>query len=129
LTARPLTWHRHPVPLIPIDLPDELCQRLLSCSPPLDVTSICRTALEEALSRCMSSCMQPNKALERPIMSPTIKTKAGRPPPPVRKSKKSLYLDEQVWQALDAVSKANADEGISSAANRLLRKSLLLDGD
>jgi len=117
------------VPVIPIKLPASVYQRFLAEVPPKDRDSFATCALLEALDRRTSSCLPSNKALERPIMSPTIKTKAGRPPPPVRKSKKSLYLDEQVWQALDAVSKANADEGISSAANRLLRKSLLLDGD
>lgn len=117
------------MPAITFTLPPSVLQRLLAEVPEEFRNAFATAALVEALDRHTSSCLPLNKALERPIMSPTIKTKAGRPAPPVRKSKKSLYLDEQVWQALETVSKANGDEGISSAANRLLRKSLLLDGD
>jgi hypothetical protein len=51
----------------------------------------------------------------------------GRPAPPVPKAKRSLYLDEQVWKALEAAAKKTDGGSVSSAANQLLRNALSLD--
>lgn len=51
----------------------------------------------------------------------------GRPAPPVPKAKRSLYLDEQVWKALEAAAKKTKGGSVSSSANQLLRNALSLD--
>jgi hypothetical protein len=115
------------VPPITINLPPSVLKRLLAEVPAKERDSFATCALIEALDKRMSSCLQPKKALEEHIMSPTIKSKAGRPPPPVPKSKKSLYLDEQVWKALEAAAKKTKGGSVSSSANQLLRNALSLD--
>lgn len=96
-----------------IDIPDSLYARLLSLG--CATESFYASALEEALDRRRSVS---EKTAEEP-------RKAGRPAPPVPKSKRSLYLDEQVWQALE--SKQIPGEGISAHANRVLRRALITD--
>jgi len=51
----------------------------------------------------------------------------GRPAPPVPKAKRSLYLDEQVWTALEAAARKAKGGSVSGAANQLLRQALSLD--
>lgn len=98
---------RRQVKTITLTISDELHARLLSLSPPVDLDAAAASALTEWLDR--------RHAVKTEQQEP--KRGQGRPAPPVPKSKKSLYLDEQVWTALDKESKRqNPEEGISATA-------------
>ena len=74
--------------------------------------------------------VESNVATKKPAKGnavPTEKRKPGRPYAAVKKSKRSLYLDDRIWQALETLSAKNGDEGISLAANRLLLGALKID--
>lgn len=95
-----------------ITLSPEQYARVLSLVPADKAAAFCITAIDEAIAR------------RRTVTAP----KQGRPAPPVPKSKRSLYLDEQVWAALEAESERQKPApGISAVANQRLRESFNLD--
>jgi hypothetical protein len=77
--------------------------------------------------RATIAAMERREQVQTQIKAPESRG-PGRPAPAVPKSKKSLYLDEQVWAALEDYGRQNGDIGVSAAANQLLRGALGLDG-
>lgn len=117
--------HHPPVPLITINLPDEICRRLLSLSPPLDVSKVCQSALAEALDKRQKLEHTENMTTENQIQPQTQpQPRVGRP----RKGdtgEKRVYrnvgLPGSVWAWLDEVVSAGAAPSVNDAIERLAR--------
>lgn len=101
------------MPLVPIDLPDELCVRLLSCSPPLDVAAVCKAALLEALDKRANlehtNQMSPNIEIQSQLPAAGA-TKRGRPPKGTvvdRRVYRSVGLAQATWDILEQTAKSS----------------------
>ena len=100
MTPRPRAPTLRAVANLTIRIPDELMQRLLSATPPLDVDEICTCALQEALRRRTVA----EKAAEQ------TGTRRGRPPKGTvvdRRIYRSVGLAQSTWELLDAMAAGN----------------------
>ena len=112
MTPRPRAPTLRAVANLTIRIPDELMQRLLSATPPLDADEICTCALQEALRRRTLN-------EKRPV---------GRPAPSIEKVRKTYNLDSDVTDRISELAKTEPAASESAIVNRLLRAALFSDG-
>ena len=109
------------------DLSDEDVQRLIAALAGVVPGVDLKIEVETDMAKAAVKTKARRETLTAKAAAPTAK-KPGRPRAKVGKKSGTLYLDLAVWEALERVKTQNLEEGISTTANRLLRKALGLDG-
>ena len=99
MTPRPRAPTLRAVANLTIRIPDELMQRLLSATPPLDVDEICTCALQEALRRRTLAETEPKQ-----------KAKPG-PKASVAKATLGVYIEKDLIDWLRAQMRGPNDIG------------------